>query len=71
MAAEVGRQPWIVYKLMKTAQAASPTVPAGDIFFSIILFGFIYLMLGVLYCYLLARKVRQGPDPANTKEVFA
>ena len=71
MAAEVGRQPWIVYRLMKTADAASPTVPAGDILFSIILFGLIYIVLGILYCYLLAQKVRTGPEPAVAKEVLA
>ena len=39
IAAEVGRQPWIVYKLLRTSEAASITVSAGEILFSIILFG--------------------------------
>ncbi len=55
--AEVGRQPWIVYKLMKTADAVSVTVPAGQILFSIILFVVVYSALGSLYIYLLVRKM--------------
>jgi len=67
---EVGRQPWIVYKLLKTSQAASITVSSGELLFSIILFGLIYLLLGILYIYLLAQKVAHGPDPAQRKEVL-
>ena len=65
--AEVGRQPWIVYGLLRTSQAASITVTAGEILFSIILFGLVYLALGVLYIYLLVRKVKHGPEPAHGK----
>ena len=61
--AEVGRQPWIVYKLLKTQDAASITVGAGEILFSIIMFGLIYLLLGAIYVFLLTRKVRLGPEP--------
>lgn len=60
--AEVGRQPWIVYKLMKTAHAASITVTAGELLFSIILFGIIYALLLGVYLYLLVREVKKGPD---------
>jgi cytochrome d ubiquinol oxidase subunit I len=67
--AEVGRQPWIVYKLLRTSEAASITVSGGDILFSIILFGVIYLFLGSLYVYLLVRKIKHGPPPG--KEVLA
>ena len=70
IAAEVGRQPWIVYGLLRTSQAASITVSAGEILFSIILFGLVYLALGALYIYLLARKVKQGPEPAQGKPTF-
>ncbi len=62
IAAEVGRQPWIVYKLLRTQDAVSKTVTAGEILFSIILFGLIYLALGILWVYLLRRKVLAGPD---------
>jgi cytochrome d ubiquinol oxidase subunit I len=65
IAAEVGRQPWIVYGLLKTAQAQSINVSAGEILFSIILFGIVYLLLGGLYIYLLVREVKHGPQRAN------
>ncbi len=61
--AEVGRQPWVVYRLLKTADAHSTNVSGGEILSSIILFGFVYLVLGALYVFLLAGKVKQGPEP--------
>jgi cytochrome d ubiquinol oxidase subunit I len=69
--AEVGRQPWIVYKLMRTSEAASITVSAGEILFSIILFGIVYILLGSLYVYLLVKKVKHGPAPLTGKESIA
>jgi cytochrome d ubiquinol oxidase subunit I len=71
IAAEVGRQPWIVYGLLRTSDAVSLTVPAGEILFSIILFGLVYLILGALYVYLLVRKVQHGPEPLEPQEVLA
>jgi cytochrome d ubiquinol oxidase subunit I len=65
IAAEVGRQPWIVYKLLRTQDAASPTVSAGEITFSLVLFGLIYVALGAVWVYLLRRKVRVGPELAG------
>ncbi|HVO34956.1 MAG TPA: cytochrome ubiquinol oxidase subunit I [Gemmatimonadales bacterium] len=63
IAAEVGRQPWIVYQLLRTRDAVSTIVPAGDVLFSIVLFSILYLLLGVLYVYLLVREIRHGPEP--------
>jgi len=60
--AEVGRQPWAVYRLLKTADAFSTNVGGGEVLFSIVMFGLIYLALGILYLFILARKVRQGPE---------
>jgi cytochrome d ubiquinol oxidase subunit I len=71
IAAEVGRQPWIVYRLLKTTDAVSVSIPAGDILFSIILFSIVYLLLGALYVYLLVRKVQAGPEPMPAEEVAA
>lgn len=68
VAAEVGRQPWIVYKILRTADAASPTVGASEILFSLILFSLIYLLLGALYVFLVAREVKHGPKPLTAKE---
>jgi len=67
--AEVGRQPWVVYKVMKTADAISLTVSAGEILFSIILFGLIYLFLGALYIYLVVREVKRGPEAGQVEKV--
>jgi len=66
--AEVGRQPWIVYKLLKTKDAVSLTVSAEEILFSLIVFSIIYLLLGSLYLFLLKRKIQQGPEPLQEKE---
>jgi cytochrome d ubiquinol oxidase subunit I len=63
--AEVGRQPWIVYGLLRTSQAHSSTVTSGEILFSIILFGCVYLLLLILYLYLVAREVKHGPEPEH------
>lgn len=71
VAAEVGRQPWIVYRVLRTADAASPTVGAGEILSSIILFSGVYLLLGVLYVFLVAREVKHGPRPVAVEEVTA
>jgi len=60
--AEVGRQPWIVYGLLRTSEAASPGVSAAQIITSLILFGLIYLLLFVLFIYLLNEKIHHGPD---------
>lgn len=71
ISAEVGRQPWVVYRILKTADAASITVTSGEILFSIILFGLIYLLLGALYVFLFVREVKHGPEPEITEEVTA
>lgn len=63
IAAEVGRQPWIVYHLMKTKDAVSFTVGAGEILFSIILFALIYILLGSIFLTLLLKKIKHGPEP--------
>jgi len=65
IAAEVGRQPWIVYGLLRTSEAHSASVTAEEILFSIILFGLVYLLLGILYVYILVREVNHGPQSAK------
>ncbi len=68
IAAEVGRQPWVVYRVMKTADAISLTVSSEEILFSIILFVLIYLFLGALYTYLVVKEVKHGPEAGLAKE---
>ncbi|MFA6979560.1 MAG: cytochrome ubiquinol oxidase subunit I [Ignavibacteriaceae bacterium] len=69
IAAEVGRQPWIVYHLMKTKDAVSFTVGTGELLFSIVLFSLIYILLGSMFLFLLFKKIKNGPEPI-TKEVL-
>ncbi|MGC9335050.1 MAG: cytochrome ubiquinol oxidase subunit I [Anaerolineae bacterium] len=58
---EVGRQPWIVFGLMRTEDAVSPGVPAGTVLFSLVIFTLLYGLLMGADAYLLARFARQGP----------
>ncbi len=62
ISAEVGRQPWIVYNLLRTKDAYSKTVSSGEVLFSLILFTLIYALLFVLFLYLLDRKIKHGPE---------
>jgi cytochrome d ubiquinol oxidase subunit I len=64
--AEVGRQPWIVYGLLKTSEGLSKAVQAHQIVFSLILFTVIYLFLFILFIYLLNEKIQHGPDEPQT-----
>jgi len=63
--AEVGRQPWVVYGLLRTSDALSENVKAGQVLFSLILFTFIYLVLFILFIYLLNKKIQHGLDIAT------
>jgi cytochrome d ubiquinol oxidase subunit I len=60
-AAEMGRQPWVVYGLLRTSDALSKSVHAHQVLFSLILFAVIYLLLFVLFVYLLNKKIKNGP----------
>jgi cytochrome d ubiquinol oxidase subunit I len=59
--AEVGRQPWIVYGLLRTSHAFSPKVSAGEVLTSLIMFGVIYLLLFAVFIFLLDQKIKHGP----------
>ena len=64
--AEVGRQPWIVYGLMRTSEAASP-VAGYQVMLSLIAFIVIYGLLGVVGFYLIAKNAAKGPIPEMVK----
>jgi len=67
--AEVGRQPWIVYGLLRTSEALSVSVDTTEVLISLILFTFIYALLFVLFIYLLNEKIKHGPvDDADVTE---
>ncbi len=63
VAAEVGRQPWIVYGLLRTSDAVSEAVNASHVLSSIIMFLGIYFLMGLLWLYTLRRRVLDGPEP--------
>jgi cytochrome d ubiquinol oxidase subunit I len=60
--AEVGRQPWIVYGLLRTSDALSVSVDSGEVITSLILFSAIYVLLFALFIFLLNEKIKHGPD---------
>ena len=65
MTAELGRQPWLVYGLLRTAQGASPSVHSGTALFTLIGFCGLYLVLGLLFVFLVGREIAHGPGPGG------
>jgi cytochrome d ubiquinol oxidase subunit I len=59
--AEVGRQPWVVYGLQRTAHATSTNVSAGMTVFTVLGFMGLYMLLGLLYLFLVMRVIASGP----------
>lgn len=68
--AEMGRQPWVVYGLLRTSDALSKNVQASQVLFSLILFTLVYTMLFVLFLYLLNKKIRHGPGDLAAQDVI-
>jgi len=62
MTAELGRQPWLVYGLLRTSAGSSAQVTSGDALFTLIGFCGLYLVLGVLFLALVGRELAHGPD---------
>lgn len=60
-AAEMGRQPWVVYGLLRTSDALSKAVTVNQVLFSLIMFALVYLLLFILFIYLLNKKIKHGP----------
>ena len=59
--AEVGRQPWLIYNLVRTSQGTSP-IPAGNVIWSLGLFVIIFLSIGGSYLHYVFKTLRAGPD---------
>jgi cytochrome d ubiquinol oxidase subunit I len=66
--AEVGRQPWIVYGLLPTSLAGSPTVSTSDVAISLVMFLVLYTILLAVFLFLLNNKIQHGPDPLSEVE---
>lgn len=62
VSAEVGRQPWVVYGLLRTSDAVSAMVPPEQVLISIIAFGVLYLALLAVWLYVINEKIRHGPQ---------
>lgn len=63
--AETGRQPWVVYGLLRTSDALSKNVTANQIWFSLILFTIVYILLFALFIYMMNKKIQHGPDDSQ------
>jgi cytochrome d ubiquinol oxidase subunit I len=63
--AEIGRQPWLIYGLMRTAHGASPRVGAGNAWFTLIGFMGLYSLLAILWLFLVGREIELGPEQAG------
>lgn len=59
--AELGRQPWLVYNLLKTEDGVSPTVSSGNTLFTLLGFIGLYLLLGLLFLILVGKIINKGP----------
>lgn len=62
MTAELGRQPWLVYSLLRTADGYSKTVSAGNGLFTLLGFMGMYTVLGILFLFLVRREIERGPE---------
>ncbi len=62
--AEVGRQPWVIYGLMRTSEGASFNVSSGNALFTLIGFMGVYTVLSILFLFLVYREVEHGPEAA-------
>jgi len=62
MTAELGRQPWLIYGLMRTAHGVSPKVGVGNAWFTLIGFMGLYTVLGILWLFLVYREIEDGPE---------
>jgi len=63
--AELGRQPWLIYGVMRTAAGYSPKVTAGSGLFTLLGFMGLYSLLSVLFLFLIYREVEHGPEPES------
>ena len=61
MTAELGRQPWLIYGVMRTDQGFSSRVSAGNTLFTLLGFMGLYMVLGILFLFLVHREIEHGP----------
>ncbi|APQ16089.1 cytochrome ubiquinol oxidase subunit I [Maribacter hydrothermalis] len=61
--AELGRQPYLVYGLLRTSEGISPTVSSGNTLFTLLGFVALYMLLGLLFLVLVGKTINEGPKP--------
>jgi cytochrome d ubiquinol oxidase subunit I len=66
--AEFGRQPWIVWNLLRTVDAGSPVLTGGQVATSVGTFIILYIILFILFIYLLNEKIQHGPEALTDVE---
>ena len=66
--AEMGRQPWIVYDMLRISESLSRVVTANQVVASLVLFGLVYALLFAMFLFLLTRKIHHGPDDEDETE---
>jgi cytochrome d ubiquinol oxidase subunit I len=66
--AEIGRQPWIVYQVLPTTLAVSPSLSTTDVAISLTMFIVLYSLLFIVFLYLLNGKIQQGPEQLKDVE---
>lgn len=71
MLTELGRQPWVVFGLMKTEDAFSPGISPGMVLTSLIGFTLVYAALIAADVYLMSKYARKGPQPEGLASEFA
>jgi cytochrome d ubiquinol oxidase subunit I len=71
MTAEIGRQPWLIYGLMRTSEGFSSTVSAANGLFTLLGFMGLYALLGLLFTVLVYREISHGPEPKAIAAVHA
>ena len=65
LTAELGRQPWLVYGLLRTSNGSSKLVSAGSTWFTLLGYMGMYALLGLSFVFLLQRLIAEGPAPAR------
>jgi cytochrome d ubiquinol oxidase subunit I len=65
MTAELGRQPWLIYGVMRTVKGVSPRVAAGNAWFTLLGFMGMYTVLSILWLFLIGREIEHGPEPED------
>lgn len=72
IAAEVGRQPWVVYGLLRTSDGISKAVVGEQVLISILMFSFVYILLFAVWVFVMNSKIQHGPEevsmPSETTE---